>query len=106
VVLYDEGLTSRLCRTAFFLGLGGLEVRFWTEGWEELATEKETPKPEPSDTLAHLQRDWLLTADEAARHPLLLDVRSPEEHKGLVHPLAAPGAGGFPAAGTPPGALF
>ena len=24
VVLYDEGLTSRLCRTAFFLGLGGL----------------------------------------------------------------------------------
>lgn len=23
VVLYDEGLTSRLCRTAFFLGLGG-----------------------------------------------------------------------------------
>jgi thiosulfate/3-mercaptopyruvate sulfurtransferase len=106
VVLYDEGLTSRLCRTAFFLGLGGLEVRLWTEGWEELATERETPKPEPSDTLAHLQRDWLLTADEAARHPLLLDVRSPEEHKGLVHPPCCPRGGRIPGSRNAPLELF
>ena len=106
VVLYDEGLTSRLCRTAFFLGLGGLEVRLWTEGWEELATEKETPKPEPSDTLAHLQRDWLLTADEAVRHPLLLDVRSPEEHKGLVHPPCCPRGGRIPGSRNAPLELF
>jgi thiosulfate/3-mercaptopyruvate sulfurtransferase len=106
VVLYDEGLTSRLCRTAFFLGLGGLEVRLWTEGWEELATERETPKPEPSDTLAYLQRDWLLTADEAARHPLLLDVRSPEEHKGLVHPPCCPRGGRIPGSRNAPLELF
>ena len=77
VVLYDEGLTSRLCRTAFFLGLGGLEVQLWTEGWEPYATEKEEPRPERTEVVAKLRRDWLLTADEAARHPLLLDVRSP-----------------------------
>lgn len=91
VVLYDEGLTSRLCRTAFFLGLGGLEVQLWTEGWEPYATEKEEPKPERTEVVAKLRRDWLLTADEAARHPLLLDVRSPEEFQGKVHPLLPPG---------------
>lgn len=52
--------------------------------------------------VAKLRRDWLLTADEAARHPLLLDVRSPEEFQGKVHPPAAPGAGASPGAKTPP----
>uniref|UniRef100_A0A7C2C317 Glycosyltransferase n=1 Tax=Thermus islandicus TaxID=540988 RepID=A0A7C2C317_9DEIN len=37
VVLYDEGLTSRLCRTAFFLGLGGLEVEGWGNVFIEAA---------------------------------------------------------------------
>lgn len=106
VVLYDEGLTSRLCRTAFFLGLGGLEVRLWTEGWEGLATEREEPTPERTATVARLQRDWLLTADEAARHPLLLDVRSPEEHKGLVHPPCCPRGGRIPGSRNAPLDLF
>ena len=76
VVLYDEGLTSRLCRTAFFLGLGGL------------------------------RRDWLLTADEAARHPLLLDVRSPEEFQGKVHPPCCPRGGRIPGSKNAPLELF
>ena len=106
VVLYDEGLTSRLCRTAFFLGLGGLEVQLWTEGWEPYATEKEEPKPERTEVVAKLRRDWLLTADEAARHPLLLDVRSPEEFKGKVHPpLLPPGRAHPREQKRPPGAL-
>ncbi|HAR69238.1 MAG TPA: thiosulfate sulfurtransferase [Thermus scotoductus] len=106
VVLYDEGLTSRLCRTAFFLGLGGLEVMLWTEGWEGYATEREEPKPERSDTLARLRRDWLLTADEAARHPLLLDVRSPEEYQGKVHPPCCPKGGRIPGSRNAPLELF
>ncbi|MFM9419501.1 thiosulfate sulfurtransferase [Thermus scotoductus] len=106
VVLYDEGLTSRLCRTAFFLGLGGLEVELWTEGWEPYATEREEPKPERSDTLARLRRDWLLTADEAARHPLLLDVRSPEEYQGKVHPPCCPKGGRIPGSRNAPLELF
>jgi thiosulfate/3-mercaptopyruvate sulfurtransferase len=106
VVLYDEGLTSRLCRTAFFLGLGGLEVMLWTEGWEPYATEREAPKPERSDTLARLRRDWLLTADEAARHPLLLDVRSPEEYQGKVHPPCCPKGGRIPGSRNAPLELF
>jgi thiosulfate/3-mercaptopyruvate sulfurtransferase len=107
VVLYDEGLTSRLCRTAFFLGLGGLEVRLWTEGWEELATEKETPKPEPSDTLAHLQRDWLLTADEAARHPPPPGRAEPGGAQGPgPPPLLPPGRADSRQQERPPGALF
>ncbi len=106
VVLYDEGLTSRLCRTAFFLGLGGLEVELWTEGWEPYATEREEPKPERSDTLARLRRDWLLTADEAARHPLLLDVRSPEEYQGKVHPPCCPRGGRIPGSRNAPLELF
>ncbi|BDG15507.1 sulfurtransferase [Thermus brockianus] len=96
VVLYDEGLTSRLCRTAFFLGLGGLEVQLWTEGWEPYATETEEPKPGRTPVEARLRRDWLLTADEAARHPLLLDVRSPEEYQGKVHPPCCPRGGRIP----------
>lgn len=106
VILYDEGLTSRLCRTAFFLGLGGLEVELWTEGWEAHATEREEPKPKRSDTLARLRRDWLLTADEAARHPLLLDVRSPEEHQGRVHPPCCPRGGRIPGSRNAPLELF
>ncbi|GLV47893.1 thiosulfate sulfurtransferase [Thermus sp. LT1-2-5] len=106
VVLYDEGLTSRLCRTAFFLGLGGLEVELWTEGWEPYATEKEEPKPERSQTQARLRRDWLLTADEAARHPLLLDVRSPEEFQGKVHPPCCPRGGRIPGSQNAPLELF
>lgn len=106
VVLYDEGLTSRLCRTAFFLGLGGLEVELWTEGWEPYATQREEPRPEPSDTLARLRRDWLLTADEAARHPLLLDVRSPEEYQGKVHPPCCPRGGRIPGSRNAPLELF
>ncbi|WP_135257097.1 sulfurtransferase [Thermus caldilimi] len=106
VVLYDEGLTSRLCRTAFFLGLGGLEVELWTEGWEPYATEREGPKVERSDTQARLRRDWLLTADEAARHPLLLDVRSPEEYQGKVHPPCCPKGGRIPGSRNAPLELF
>lgn len=106
VVLYDEGLTSRLCRTAFFLGLGGLEVELWTEGWEPYATEEGEVHPERTDTTARLRRDWLLTADEAARHPLLLDVRSPEEHRGLVHPPCCPRGGRIPGSQNAPLDLF
>lgn len=106
VVLYDEGLTSRLCRTAFFLGLGGLEVQLWTEGWEPYATEKEEPKPERTEVVAKLRRDWLLTADEAARHPLLLDVRSPEEYQGKVHPPCCPRGGRIPGSKNVPLELF
>ncbi|RTI11910.1 sulfurtransferase [Thermus scotoductus] len=106
VVLYDEGLTSRLCRTAFFLGLGGLEVMLWTEGWEGYATEREEPKPERTETRAQLRRDWLLTADEAARHPLLLDVRSPEEYQGKVHPPCCPKGGRIPGSRNAPLELF
>ncbi|WP_337844751.1 rhodanese-like domain-containing protein [Thermus sp.] len=106
VVLYDEGLTSRLCRTAFFLGLGGLEVELWTEGWEPYATEKGEVSPKRTDTVARLRRDWLLTADEAARHPLLLDVRSPEEFRGLVHPPCCPRGGRIPGSRNAPLELF
>ncbi|WP_105316870.1 sulfurtransferase [Thermus tenuipuniceus] len=106
VILYDEGLTSRLCRTAFFLGLGGLEVELWTEGWEAHATERNEPKPQRSDTIARLRRDWLLTADEAAKHPLLLDVRSPEEHQGKVHPPCCPRGGRIPGSQNAPLELF
>ena len=106
VVLYDEGLTSRLCRTAFFLGLGGLEVQLWTEGWEPYATEKEEPKPERTEVVAKLRRDWLLTADEAARHPLILDVRSPEEFQGKVHPPCCPRGGRIPGSKNAPLELF
>lgn len=106
VVLYDEGLTSRLCRTAFFLGLGGLEVQLWTEGWEAYATEREEPKPEPTEVQARLRREWLLTADEAARHPLLLDVRSPEEFQGKVHPPCCPRGGRIPGSQNAPLELF
>ncbi|TBH21145.1 sulfurtransferase [Thermus thermamylovorans] len=106
VVLYDEGLTSRLCRTAFFLGLGGLEVALWTEGWEPHATEREEASPPRSQTVARLRRDWLLTADEAARHSLLLDVRSPEEFQGKVHPPCCPRGGRIPGARNAPLELF
>ncbi|GAB5603062.1 rhodanese-like domain-containing protein [Thermus sp. FJN-A] len=106
VVLYDEGLTSRLCRTAFFLGLGGLEVELWTEGWEPYATEKEEPTPERTEVVARLRRDWLLTADEAARHPLLLDVRSPEEFQGKVHPPCCPRGGRIPGSRNAPLEIF
>ncbi|MGC8877369.1 sulfurtransferase [Thermus sp.] len=105
-VPYDEGLTSRLCRTAFFLGLGGLEVTLWTEGWEPYATEKEEPRPERTGVVARLRRDWLLTADEAARHPLLLDVRSPEEFQGKVHPPCCPRGGRIPGSRNAPLELF
>lgn len=106
VVLYDEGLTSRLCRTAFFLGLGGLEVELWSEGWEPQATGKGEPRPERTDTIARLRRDWLLTADEAARHPLLLDVRTPEEYQGKVHPPCCPRGGRIPGSRNAPLELF
>ncbi len=106
VILYDEGLTSRLCRTAFFLGLGGLEVELWTEGWEARASEREEPKPQRSDTIARLRRDWLLTAQEAASHPLLLDVRSPEEYQGKVHPPCCPRGGRIPGSRNAPLELF
>ncbi len=102
----DEGLTSRLCRTAFFLGLGGLEVALWTEGWEALATEKGEFTPERTETRAHLRRDWLLTADEAAKHPLLLDVRSPEEHLGKRYPPCCPKGGRIPGSKNAPLELF
>lgn len=75
-------------------------------GWEPYATEREEPKPERSDTLARLRRDWLLTADEAARHPLLLDVRSPEEHQGKVHPPCCPKGGRIPGSRNAPLELF
>ncbi len=45
VVLYDEGLTSRLCRTAFFLGLGGLEVTLWTEAGKPTPRRRKSPSP-------------------------------------------------------------
>ncbi len=106
VVLYDEGLTSRLCRTAFFLGLGGLEVQLLTGGWEELATEAGEVQPERSETRAKLRRDWLLTADEAANHPLLLDVRNREEYEGRVHPPCCPRGGRIPGARHAPLELF
>lgn len=106
VVLYDEGLTSRLCRTAFFLGLGGLEVALWTEGWEPYAMERAEPQYEPTGTVARLRRDWLLTADEAAHHPFLLDVRSPEEHRGQVHPPCCPRGGRIPGSRNAPLDLF
>lgn len=106
VVLYDEGLTSRLCRTAFFLGLGGLEVELWTGGWEGLATEEGEAQFERSETRARLRRDWLLTADEAAQHPLLLDVRSREEYEGRIHPPCCPKGGRIPGARSAPLELF
>ncbi|PTQ55122.1 MAG: putative thiosulfate sulfurtransferase [Candidatus Carbobacillus altaicus] len=39
VVLYDQGLSPLLCRSAFILGLGGMDVMLWPAGWETMATE-------------------------------------------------------------------
>lgn len=106
VVLYDEGLTSRLARTAFLLGLAGAEVELWTEGWEGMATSTHPPKAEPTHPRLTPRRDWLLTADEAASHPRLLDVRSREEFEGRVHPPCCPRGGRIPGAESAPLELF
>lgn len=105
VVLYDEGLTSRLCRTAFFLGLGGLEVQLWTEGWEPYATEKEEPKPERTEVVAKLRRDWLLTADEAARHPSSWTCGAPRSSRARSTPCC-PRGGRIPGSKNAPLELF
>ncbi|KGQ21152.1 sulfurtransferase [Thermus filiformis] len=105
-VLYDEGLTSRLARTAFLLGLAGAEVELWTEGWEEEATSTLPPRAEPTRPVLTPRRDWLLTADEAAVHPRLLDVRSPAEYEGRVHPPCCPRGGRIPGAKNAPLEVF
>ncbi|MBE3595817.1 MAG: thiosulfate sulfurtransferase [Hydrogenibacillus sp.] len=106
VVLYDEGLTSRLCRTAFLLGLGGLDVYLWPYGWENLARDASVPSPDRMLPNVRLRRDWLLTADEAARHPRLYDVRGYEEYVGAVHPPCCPRGGRIPGARNAPLPLF
>ncbi len=105
-VLYDEGLTSRLARTAFLLGLAGAEVELWTEGWEGMATSTLPPRAEPTQPNLTPRRDWLLTADEAANHPRLLDVRSREEYEGRVHPPCCPRGGRIPGSESAPLELF
>lgn len=106
VCLYDEGLTSRLCRGAFFLGLGGLEVGLWTEGWEPHAPGREEPGMGRTDAVARLRRDRLLAADEATRHPLPLDVRNPEAHQERVRPPCRPRGGRIPGSRSAPRELF
>ncbi len=98
VVCYDEGLTARLARTAFFLALAGNEVYLWTEGWREQAREASRVEPTPTAPWARFRRDLLLTADEALAHPKLFDVRSAEEYRGFVHPPCCPRGGRIPGA--------
>lgn len=45
VVLYDEGLTSRLCRTAFFLGLGGPRSSFGPRAGSPTPRRRRSPSP-------------------------------------------------------------
>lgn len=79
VVLYDSGLTGALARTAFFLALGGLQVQLWIAGWENQATSTEATQPTPTEPWAKLNLEVLLTLNEAAEYPQLIDVRRPDE---------------------------
>ncbi|MBT9283568.1 MAG: hypothetical protein KM312_13195 [Hydrogenibacillus schlegelii] len=106
VVLYDEGLTPRLCLTAYFLGLGGLDVYLWPKGWENRTLQTSAPSPEPTQPSVRLRREWLLTADEAVRYPRLYDVRSFEEYVGITHAPCCPKGGRIPGARHAPLPLF
>ncbi|PZA05858.1 MULTISPECIES: sulfurtransferase [unclassified Meiothermus] len=79
VVVYDQGLTGAAGRTAYLLALSGLEVYLWPSGWEAQATSTEPVQPTPSRPWAKLNREILLTLEEAAQHPRLVDVRRPDE---------------------------
>lgn len=79
VVVYDQGLTGAAGRTAYLLALSGLEVHLWPSGWETQATSTEPVQPTPSQPWAKLNRDILLTLEEAAQYPNLVDVRRPDE---------------------------
>lgn len=79
VVVYDRGLTGAAARTAYLLALSGLEVHLWPGGWEAQATSTEPVRPTPGRPWAKLNREILLTQEEAARYPNLVDVRRPDE---------------------------
>lgn len=80
VVVYDNGLSTRLSKTAFMLALGGLTVHLWPQGWESQATAQTPAQPQPTPPWAELNRDILLTADETLDEKTLLDVREPSEY--------------------------
>ncbi|HEU4740780.1 MAG TPA: rhodanese-like domain-containing protein [Meiothermus sp.] len=90
VVVYDQGLTSAAGRTAYFLALSGLEVHLWPSGWEAQATSTEPLRPTPGQPWAKLNRDILLTLEEAARYPNLVDVRRADEFAAGHIPGAKP----------------
>lgn len=79
VVVYDQGLTGPLARTAFFLALGGLEVALLTDGWQAQATQTDPPQLSPTAPWAQLDRSVLLTLPEAAAYPQMIDVRRSDE---------------------------
>lgn len=93
LVLYDQGLSPLLCRSAFILGLGGMDVMLWPDGWQSFVTDQPIQMYEPTlSPVIQLRREWLLLGEEAAIHPNLIDVRTKKEYHGqMVAPCCAQG---------------
>lgn len=93
LVLYDQRLSPLLCRSAFILGLGGMDVMLWSEGWQPFATDHHIEMYDPTPLpIVQLRKDWLLLGEEAAVHPNLIDVRTKKEYHGqMVAPCCAQG---------------
>ncbi|MCL4454416.1 MAG: rhodanese-like domain-containing protein [Deinococcus sp.] len=106
VVLYDDGLTPRLARTAFFLALSGLQVFLWPAGWQQHERTLEVPHIQAAKPWARLRRELLLTADEARKHLLLFDVRSPQEFTGETKASCCARSGRVPGAKNAPWEMF
>ena len=106
LICYDQGLSARLARTAFFLLFGGHDLELMTGGFEELLTETGEYHPEPIEPWVDLRTEYLLTAEQVRDFPRILDVRTREEYQGRQKAACDPRSGRIPGAEFAPLDLF
>lgn len=106
LICYDQGLSARLARTAFFLLLAGHNPKLVTGGFEELLTETSAHHPEPIEPWVDFRSEYLLSADQVLNFPRILDVRTQEEYRGRQKAGCDPRPGRIPGAEFAPLELF